>query len=210
MFLVLLLSGLQKTLHSSLRVHAFDEGLQSWGTSGWNCILQLSQFSIKNTPPWTSSFCIFAKSELPGANYGSASHIYCSCLFVDCILSALIIWWGSPKSGHILFVSFSFVCPVPAQGEYSYISFLFCSAIGSQYSWLCSIAGNAEDIRLLRSLILNSICQEKYVGSHQLSTGGCRMHQQENQTKHEVKFIWKGKGLIYHPSAMFKLFVSTQ
>lgn len=90
--------------------------------------------------------------------------------------------------------------------------YLFFSALKLDHSTheLCSIAGNAEDIRLLRSLILNTTCQEKYVGSHQLSTEGCRMHQQENQTKHEVKFIWKGEGLIYHPSAVFKLFVSTQ
>lgn len=156
---------------------------------------------------WLSSCRICTARELPQRSSQAHTLQLWVCSLYPACCSHLLRF---TEEQNILFARFSFVCPVPAQGEYSYISFLFCSEIGSDCSWLCSIAGNVEDIRLLRSLILNTTCQEKYVGSHQPSTGGCRMHQQENQTKHEVKFIWKGKGLLYHPSAVFKLLVSTQ
>lgn len=179
--------------------------------SGWNLSLALNKFSrekISNSKLPSlllSPFSIHAGNRTVTASRQWDMRTYCNYLFVACILSALVTWWNSHP---VCLVSFGL--PYTSAGRiFLHISFLFSSEIGSQCTWLCSIAGNAEDVRLLRSLILNSTCQEGWIRSHQFSTGGCRIHQQENQTKHEVKFIWKGKRLVYHPLAVFKLFITS-
>lgn len=68
------------------------------GMSAWNCTVKTKSVLMSNTLPFTFFFHICAVSELPRISYQSGRHIYYSCLFVACILSAGVICWGSPKS----------------------------------------------------------------------------------------------------------------
>lgn len=92
----LLLSSIKKTSHSSFRQCVFGEGLQSWGMSGGNCMLDLL----------LSSCPICAASELPRKRYWAARHIHCSCEFADCILSAMAVCWSSQRGRTSCLLSF--------------------------------------------------------------------------------------------------------
>lgn len=58
------------------------------GMSAWNCTVKTKSVLMSNTLPFTFFFHICAVSELPRISYQSGRHIYYSCLFVACILSA--------------------------------------------------------------------------------------------------------------------------